>query len=107
MSNYSETPWVIEVNDGYTSIESKYFTVSTDVNNEDAKRIVDCVNACHGVHTPVEQTLLLQLIKEVRDFVGEYRERVMKGKLKGELIEHDYALYRDLNEMIKLMEQGK
>lgn len=46
----SKTPWTIEVHQGYTSIESKYYTVSSDVNNDDARLIVECVNNCDGLN---------------------------------------------------------
>ena len=51
----------------------------------------------------MDQTLIIQLLKECSEFIGEYREKVMKGRLKGDLIKHDYALYRDVLEVIKVL----
>lgn len=49
---HSPTPWWVEVHDFYTSIESKYYTISDDVTNDDAERIVKCVNACEAIPDP-------------------------------------------------------
>jgi hypothetical protein len=50
MRQHSRGTWRIEVHNKHTCIEAEYQTVTNDVSNEDAGRIVACVNACDGIN---------------------------------------------------------
>lgn len=60
--SHTATPWKVQVHDDHTAIESELFTVTSDVNNEDAERIVACVNACAGLEPKEIPGLLKSVI---------------------------------------------
>ena len=42
MSKHTPGPWDVEVHDDHTTVESKSFTICSDVSNDDASLIAAC-----------------------------------------------------------------
>jgi hypothetical protein len=63
--NHSSGIWRVEVHNKHTSIEADYFTVTNDVSNEDAERIVACVNALKDIKNPEYVPKALEAMKRL------------------------------------------
>lgn len=85
--NHSSGKWRVEVHNKHTSIEADYFTVTNDVGNEDAERIVECVNALNGISNP-------NGIQELIDAAKECVEFQINGNALGRLADAIERLYK-------------
>ena len=72
MMRFTKGPWTVEVGDDTTNVESKYYTICTQVSNEDAHLIAEapmlvkaCQDALEASHDPQVERILTDALDKV------------------------------------------